>query len=82
MPKRKSTKDRILDKIAAHNGVTSPGLLASDLRLSIETTKKHVRTLLSEGRVCLGWDGQALEISTSEARARNAAREADKLLSR
>lgn len=63
---RKSVPDRILDQIALHSGVTSTGLLASDLRLALSTVKRHIDRFIAEGRVSLGWDGRALELSDAE----------------
>ena len=67
---RKSTRDRIIDQIAKHAGVTSIGLVASDLRLSHETVKRYVNALIREGIVQYGWDGNALELTDAAHRER------------
>ena len=58
--------ERILNQIAKHSSTTSIGLLAGDLRLSTETVRRHVDTLIAAGRVEIGHDGQQLEITTAE----------------
>lgn len=64
------TAARILNRIAAHSGVTSVGLVAADLKLSPRTVRRHVDALIAAGRVGIGWDGCALELSETEQRDR------------
>lgn len=65
-----SSKQRIMDRIVKHSGVTSIGLVASDLNLSCETVKKHVKILMADGVIEYGWDGQALTLTIEEQRRR------------
>ncbi len=63
------TVDRIIQRIETAQPI-STSLLASDLRLSLETVRKHVSKLIDAGRVGYGWDGQSLELTDSERRER------------
>jgi predicted ArsR family transcriptional regulator len=54
------TRERILRKIDDYRGCTNEALVASDLRLSVDTVKKHVRALTCEGLVERAWDGKGL----------------------
>lgn len=76
------TAKRILDRVARDSGVTSVGLLASDLRLAHQTVKRYVTAMIREGYLERGWDGNALCTTVEYARERNANALADKLLAR
>ena len=77
-----SSKQRIIDHIIKHFGVTSVGLIASDLGLSCETVKKHVKTLIANGVVEHGWDGQSLALTVEEQRRRQQLNPMDALVAR
>lgn len=68
------TKQIILEQIARHSGVISPGLLALDLHLEVNTVKRHIGSLVTEGRIQYGWDGLSLELTDEERRDRDADR--------
>lgn len=77
-----SSKQRIMNRIIKHTGVTSIGLVASDLNLSCETVKKHVKALMADGAVEYGWDGQALTLTIEEQRRRQQLSPMDALVSK
>ena len=66
----KTARERIANRIAEHDGVTSIGLLAGDLDLAVDTVKRHVRALIRAGRFQYGWDGCALEMTDAERHER------------
>lgn len=77
-----TTERRILKQITKHDGVTSIGLVASDLRLSCDTVRKHVQRLITDGHVEYGWDGQALSLTSAERQQNQQIRPLDALVSR
>ena len=64
----KKIDDRIIGHINEHRGVMSPALLASDLKISLDTVSRRVAALKKAGRIETGWDGLSLELSDSERR--------------
>lgn len=67
-----TTKQKVLARVAELDGVTSVGMIAGDLGLTIETVRKHVKALISEGFIEIGWDGTALALTLEERRTRQA----------
>ena len=61
-----NAKRRVMDQIVKHSGTASIGLLACDLRLATDTVRRHVKSLVADGRAVFGWDGQALEPTVAE----------------
>lgn len=76
------TAQRILSQIEKHSGVTSVGLVASDLRLHFQTVKRYVTAMIREGYVQRGHDGNALELTDAYAAERRFERDADAALAR
>lgn len=79
---KQTTTQKLLTYISKFDGVTSIGLAAQDLQLSVETVRKHFARLCNESRCCFGWDGQALSLTDSEALAQQQRRPMDDLRAR
>ena len=75
-----TTKQRILERVAELDGVVSAGMIAGDFGLSIETVRKHTKSLIAEGRIEIGWDGTALALTLDERRNRQAIKPMDALV--
>ena len=75
-----TTKQRILERVAGLDGVVSVGMIAGDFGLSVETVRKHTKTLIVEGRIEIGWDGMALALTLDERRNRQAINPMDALV--
>lgn len=66
MAKRRTTAERIIDKVSADHGLTTAGMLAADLRVEPEKVSRIVRALIRDGRLIHGWDGQSIELTDRE----------------
>ena len=72
------TAKKIMTRIATKQP-TTVGLLASDLDLSVDTVKRHVRAMRVHGLVETTWDGIGVEL-TAEGRAEMQQGPMDKLV--
>ena len=64
------TATKILETVAIFSGVTSVGLVAQHTGYSMATVRKYVDAFIAEGRIGIGWDGAALELSDKEVAER------------
>lgn len=82
MKQLEGTAKRIADQVAKHEGVTSIGLVAGDLRLAFQTVKRYVTAMIREGYLQRGEDGNALELTDTYRAERAFNAEADRLFKR
>ena len=73
-------ENRIIEAITNNSGCISQGMLACDLRLADSTIARHVKNLIKGGRVEIGWDGNALQITDQEQDEQDFNKKADRIL--